>query len=44
MIEKPARLLGGYSVTFYTRYIRFNAHFYMVLYIYIYENSADTTY
>ena len=29
-------LLGGYSVTSYARYVRFNAHFYMVLYIYIY--------
>ena len=27
--------LGGYSVTFNARCIRFNAQFYMVLYIYI---------
>ena len=31
---------GGYSVTFNARYIRFNAQFYMVLYIYVYKNSA----
>ena len=32
--------LGGYSVTFNARYIIFNAQFYMVLYIYVYKNSA----
>ena len=31
---------GGYSVTFNARYIRSNAQFYMVLYIYISENRV----